>query len=148
MTTHRIATILISFAVVAFARDVCASILAPDYVFDLQANGVSVAVEKSGMSSSVTRCPRVSRPPVPRTQDEGDRHVWLASNASLSELGSSNSLAGGSAPSLNGGSGTPAIDSTRIYHVDDILVDFLRNFEWLEIPTPIGYSILRPPQVI
>ena len=148
MVVGRLATILICFAVASTAGEACASIVVPKVVLELSAADVLSAVSESGATSASTSGSQDSVPSAPLHQPEEIWHLGLNAFAGPLGSGSSNNMGGGSSPTFGSGSSTLAVASTSGFHVDDVLVGWLRQSRSLAIPMPPGVTLLRPPQAV
>ena len=147
MVVRGLGTILICFAVTAIAGDVCASIVVPSGVLELSAADVLSAVGESEATSASTGGSQDPGPSAPLPQPEEIWHLGLNAFAGPLGSGSSNNMGGSTSSSFGSGS-TLAVASIVGFHVDNALVGWLSQSRWLDIPTPPGISLLRPPQAV
>ena len=148
MAVRGLGTFLICFAVTAIASEVCASIVVPKGVLELSADDVLSAAGESGATSATTGGSQDAGPSSPFAPFVEIRRSALAAYAGPLGSGNSSNMGGSSSPSFGSGSSTLAVASTSGFHVDDALVGWLSQSRWLDIPTPPGVSLLRPPQAV
>ncbi len=148
MVVRGLWTLLICFAVTAIAGDACASIAVPKVVLELSADDVLSAAGESGTTSASTSGSQDPGPSASLVPFDEIRRLALAAYAGSLGSGNSSNMGGSSSPTFGGGSGTLAVASTTGFHVDDALVGWLNQSRWLDIPTPPGVSLLRPPQAV
>ncbi len=148
MVVRGLGTILICFAVTAIAGDASASIVVPKVVLELSAADVLSAVGELGATSASTSGRQDPGPSVPLVPSVEIRRLAIGALAGPLGSGNSSNMGGSSSPTFGSGSGTLAVASTTGFHVDDTLVGWLSQSTWLDIPTPLGISLLRPPQAV